>query len=56
MGQIMTQDVDVSFVFVCDGCETRILVDDDVRASLLNAGGCIMCGEPISPADFERQE
>lgn len=52
----MPQDVDVSFEFECEHCGMRTEVDGEMRRSLLNAGTCIVCGEPISEENFERQE
>jgi predicted nucleic acid-binding Zn ribbon protein len=37
--------------FVCPKCRRSIEVDDDMRATLLDAG-CVVCGEPITESDI----
>jgi len=37
--------------FVCPECRRSIEVDDEMRATLLEAG-CIVCGAPIAEGDI----
>lgn len=52
----MDSEGDVQLVLGCDGCNQRILVDEEMRRTLLDVGSCPVCDEPISDADFEQVE
>lgn len=50
----MNSEADVRLVLICDGCEQQILVDEEMRHTLLDLGSCPVCGHPISDSDFEQ--
>lgn len=42
-----------AYVFTCPHCAEEIRIDDGMRDSLLKYG-CVVCGNTISPTDFNR--
>ncbi|MFB6070545.1 MAG: zinc ribbon domain-containing protein [Halanaeroarchaeum sp.] len=42
-----------AYCLTCPDCGEEIVVDEGLRDPLLDTG-CIVCGGPLSPDDFER--